>query len=96
MGSDVKTVGRIERGEFLPSLPTLIKLATHVHASLDELVGLTQPAPDVVETQSRLGEVDLKPSVAQVARDLAELGREVERLRRMVERGDPRARRSAG
>ena len=34
---DIKTVGRIERGEFAPSLSTLMRIARRLERSLDEL-----------------------------------------------------------
>jgi transcriptional regulator with XRE-family HTH domain len=38
--------GRLERGGMLPSVQTLIKLCHELHVSSDELLGLSQHAPN--------------------------------------------------
>lgn len=62
--------GRIERGEMLPSVPTLHRLCLTFHLSAGALLGLTPEEtapPDVPRAE------DLPPDVLQLTRVLREL-----------------------
>jgi DNA-binding XRE family transcriptional regulator len=43
---DVKTISRLENGDFLPSLDTAAALSRALGRSIDEVVGLAEPADD--------------------------------------------------
>ncbi|MFL5354067.1 helix-turn-helix transcriptional regulator [Archangium sp.] len=71
VGIATEVYGRLERGAMLPSVPTLLKLCSALHADANALLGLKSGLPlvslDVFETQEE------PPRVRQVLRSLRRL-----------------------
>jgi transcriptional regulator with XRE-family HTH domain len=69
---DVKTISRLENGDFLPSLETVVALSRALGRSIDELVGLAAPpeASEEDEGDGAARRASLEARVAELERFL--------------------------
>jgi transcriptional regulator with XRE-family HTH domain len=91
MGVDVKTISRLENGEFLPSLDTLIALSHVLRRSLEEILGLAVPGENVIDLLSRARAPrrdSLEARVMELERLLAEKALELHRAAEVAVRAE--------
>ncbi len=85
IGVDVKTISRIEKGDFSPSVETVVALSFALRRSTDELLGLSplslEDEDNGASSSDRLTEIERRVEVlSHLPEDLRDLARDVSDL----------------